>query len=149
MFNNKKVVVCDVDGTLADIEHRRHFVRNKPKNWRAFNEGIPFDGPHEDIIELVQVLSEKYNIVLCSGRNEFSRQHTVDWMSKYNVPYCDLFMRADGDFRADNIIKYEILQFKILPKYGSPFLILDDRDQVVNEWRANGLRCLQVAPGAF
>lgn len=150
MFANRKVVVVDVDGTLANISHRKHFVEGaKKKNWKAFIAGIPFDTPHEDIIELVQLLAIRYNIVLCSGRNEFSRQETVEWMSKYGVFYQDLFMRADLDYRADNIVKYEILQEKILPKYGSPFLILDDRDQVVNEWRNNGLRCLQVASGAF
>jgi hypothetical protein len=26
-------VIFDIDGTLADPEHRRHYVRVKPKNW--------------------------------------------------------------------------------------------------------------------
>ena len=47
-----KVIVFDIDGTLANIEHRRSFVATKPKNWKAFNAGIVNDTPHEDLVEL-------------------------------------------------------------------------------------------------
>ncbi|WP_442934833.1 phosphatase domain-containing protein [Nitrincola sp. A-D6] len=31
----------------------------------------------------------------------------------------------------------------------NPWLVLDDRDSVVNQWRTLGLTCLQCAPGDF
>ena len=37
-------IIFDIDGTIADIEHRRVYVRSKPKNWRAFIKAIPKDG---------------------------------------------------------------------------------------------------------
>jgi hydroxymethylpyrimidine pyrophosphatase-like HAD family hydrolase len=37
-------LICfDIDGTLANIEHRLDYVRSKPKNWKAFDSGIPND----------------------------------------------------------------------------------------------------------
>jgi hydroxymethylpyrimidine pyrophosphatase-like HAD family hydrolase len=32
----KPMVVFDIDGTLADNEHRVHYLHNHPKNWDAF-----------------------------------------------------------------------------------------------------------------
>ena len=33
---NKKVIIFDVDGTIANVEHRRHFVNQKPADWKSF-----------------------------------------------------------------------------------------------------------------
>src|ERR1700677_122552 len=41
--NKPKAIICDLDGTLCDIEHRRHHVRKtdgSKKNWMAFMDGI-------------------------------------------------------------------------------------------------------------
>ena len=37
-FEEKSVVVFDVDGTLADIHHRRIYLNEDPPNWHKFNE---------------------------------------------------------------------------------------------------------------
>jgi len=55
-------------------------------------------------------------------------------------------MRQAGDYKPDYEHKKELLD--LLPKDRIAF-ILDDRDQVVNMWRENGLTCLQVDAGAF
>ena len=44
-----KVIVFDIDGTVANITHRRHWVATKPKNWGAFNAGMAQDTVYEDI----------------------------------------------------------------------------------------------------
>jgi len=59
-----------------------------------------------------------------------------------------LFMRPDGDFRADNIVKQEIYDTHIKGKHDVLF-VMDDRQQVVDMWRRNGLTCFQVAEGNF
>ena len=46
------------------------------------------------------------------------------------------------------IVKKEILDRDILPRWDVLFAI-DDRQQVVDMWRANGVTCLQCAPGDF
>jgi hypothetical protein len=57
--------------------------------------------------------------------------------------YRHLFMRRAGDSRPDQVIKREILD--LIPKDRVAY-VLDDRQQVVDMWRAQGLTCLQVAP---
>jgi len=90
-------------------------------------------------------------ILIATGRNESDRKVTVEWLD--NVAgikglYQKLYMRPASDFRADDIVKGEILD-KMLKDGYQPSMVFDDRDSVVNEWRRRGLRCLQVAPGDF
>lgn len=144
-----KVIVFDIDGTLANIEHRRAFVATKPKNWKAFNAGIVNDTPHEDIVYLFRMFYHAGHIlILCSGRGEEQRQVTESQMHKFGVPFDKMFMRPEKDHRPDDIIKVELLQ-KIRREFGEPFLWFDDRTRVVNAIRAEGVRVLQVAPGDF
>ena len=35
-----KVVIFDVDGTLMNVNHRRHYVNGPNKDWKAFNEAM-------------------------------------------------------------------------------------------------------------
>lgn len=144
-----KVIVFDIDGTLANIEHRRAFVATKPKNWKAFNAGIPNDTPHSDIVWLAQEFMDYgHIIILCSGRGEEQREATERQMDAFRVSYHKLFMRSAKDNRPDDVIKVELLQ-QIRDEYGNPFLWFDDRSRVVNAIRAEGVRVLQVAPGDF
>lgn len=144
-----KVIVFDIDGTLANIEHRRAFVATKPKNWRAFTAGIPNDTPHEDIVWLTRALfTHNTTVVLCSGRGEEQREVTEKQMKDFGVTFDKLYMRPAKDHRPDDIIKVELLQ-QIRAEFGNPFLWFDDRTRVVNAIRAEGVRVLQVAPGDF
>lgn len=148
-MTDKKIVCVDVDGTVADISHRRHFVATKPKNWKAFNASLHLDTPHADIIWLVQTLKAAgCFIIITSGRGDDTKTETVDWLNKHNVPFDAIYMRKAKDYRADNIIKQEIHDM-IVAVHGKPDLAIDDRNRVVDMWRANGVRCLQVAPGDF
>lgn len=159
-------VIFDIDGTIANIEHRRHFVASKPKNWPAFARAMKDDTPHDDIIYLMQILYDAgATILLASGRGVEDAVTTVDWLTqqgivcvpldRFEAPHCrvgyaELYMRAEKDYRSDVIVKSEILD-EIIEDMGGeePFMVFDDRDGVVKMWRSRGLRCLQVAPGDF
>lgn len=144
-----KVIVFDIDGTLANIEHRRQYVASKPKNWKAFTAGIPNDTPNEEIVFLAKTFYELGNeVILCSGRGEESRDATVKQMEDFGVRFDKLFMRQAKDYRRDDIVKVELLA-QIREEFGEPFLWFDDRQQVVDAIRAEGVRVLQVAPGDF
>ncbi len=57
-------------------------------------------------------------------------------------------MRPEKDYRDDGTIKAELLD-KILADGWEPWLVVEDRQRVVDMWRARGLTCLQCAPGDF
>ena len=144
-----KVIVFDIDGTIANVDHRRQFVASKPKNWAAWNAGMANDTVHEDIVEMMDLFADKdYQIILCSGRGDDTRAVTEKWLADNDIPYNQLFMRRAGDYRKDSIVKVELLQ-QIRQWHGEPFIWFDDRQQVVDAIRAEGVRVCQVAPGDF
>jgi hypothetical protein len=57
-------------------------------------------------------------------------------------------MRATADPREDYIIKKEIYETQIKDKYDVLFC-LDDRKQVTQMWREQGLVCLQCEFGEY
>lgn len=143
------ILFCDIDGTVADITHRRKFVEGKPKNWPAFEKTMHLDSPVAEIINAVNILyAAEWTVYMVSGRGEQSREVTEKWLHDNGVKYHQLRMRAKGDYRADNIVKQEILN-GFREEGVNPTVVFDDRNQVVEMWRENGIPCVQVAPGDF
>jgi phosphoglycolate phosphatase-like HAD superfamily hydrolase len=144
-----RVIVFDIDGTLANIEHRRHLVEAKPKDWKAFNDGMVHDVPNDDVTDLLYLFyTQGHRIVLCTGRDSDYKQVTRDWLFKHEIPFDAIYMRKSKDRRGDDIIKVELLE-EIRRDFGEPWLWFDDRNRVVNAIRAQGVRVMQVAPGDF
>ena len=145
-------VICDLDGTLCDVEHRRHHVRRtdgQKKDWRSFFLGME----HDPMITPVAHILEKFQqdnikIVFCTGRPSDYQNMTEEWLNKQDMKYDALFMRDRHDSRQDDLVKENILDFEILTRF-TPYFILDDRDQVVKMWRKRGYMCMQVAEGDF
>ena len=137
-------IIVDIDGTIADNLHRQSALDTEPKDWDAFFRECHLDLPIEPIVEIVQILEKHHSILIVTGRSEKYRELTKFWLLKHQIIYDELYMRAEGDYRPDHIIKEEILVI-IKEKY-NPILAIDDRQQVVDMWRRNGLICLQNEP---
>lgn len=145
----KGTLFCDIDGTVADLSHRRVYIQSKPKNYPAFEKAIHLDTPIPHIIDAVRTLHDAgWTVVMCSGRGVQSKDATEDWLGRAGVPYHAIYMRPFKDYRQDAIIKYELLQQARADGY-DPDVVFDDRNQVVDMWRANSIPCVQVAEGDF
>jgi FMN phosphatase YigB (HAD superfamily) len=146
-----KAVIFDIDGTLANGEHRQHYLRSSPKNWEAFKAALHLDTPHVHVVESMKLYhGSGYTIILASARSEEERLRTVGWLYDHGIGrlWSHLLMRKDGDYRDDYIIKKEMLE-EILYMGYEPHLVFDDRERVVNMWREAGIKCYQVEPGKF
>lgn len=128
----------DLDGTAYHMNKKRG----------AYDHNVDVDDPDPVVQEMVRIFSHFYVPIAMSGRVEATREKTEFSLNRDGVPYNHLFMRADGDMRADNLVKAELFDTHVRDNYDVQF-VLDDRDQVVDMWRAMGLKCLQVQPGAF
>jgi len=141
-----RTAIFDLDGTLCNIEHRLHHVRDGVRNWDAFFEGIPDDTVNQPVREILMALMASGNeIILCTGRPEKCRLKTVEWLNNNIVPFTALYMRPDNDTRPDHVVKAQILD-GIKQDGFDPFVVIDDRQSVVDMWREQGLTCLQCAP---
>jgi uncharacterized HAD superfamily protein len=144
-----KCWIVDIDGTIANTEHRIHYITNGHKDWNAWHSNAHKDEPIEEVVALLDMATDyDIKIVLCTARDEKCRQDTLDWLTENDIPYHALYMRKLGDRRDDDIVKFELLE-QIYEAGYEPVLVLEDRDRVVKMWRSAGLRCLQVSPGDF
>lgn len=141
-----KTLVCDLDGSLCNVEHRRHLL----PDWDAFFRDMDLDPVIEPVAHIVRLYAQQPDIqvVLCSGRPEEYRERTNKWLQAANISYDFLFMRKTGDMRSDVVVKKEMLQEMRRREFDILFTI-DDRETVVALWRREGLVCLQAAPGDF
>lgn len=140
-------VICDLDGTIADIRHRLHFVRQEPKDWIGFFEAIPNDTPRPEVLAMLETHRKaKRDIILVSGRSDAYRRETEDWLSYFDIDYEGLFMRQKGDHRPDTIVKEEMLNRYFHDKSDIKEVI-DDRPSVLCMWESYGLRVVDVGNG--
>lgn len=146
-----KTIIFDIDGTLADCSHRTHHVRDGNKNWKAF-----FDEMYKDpVIESIALLNEvlrsytrfdsELSVIVVTARPDDYEETTRKWLNKKEIFYDDIYFRKAGDYRQDSIVKEEILD-RIIENGYNPFIVIDDRKQVVDMWRRRGIMTLQCAP---
>ena len=139
--------VFDLDGTLANIEQRLHFIQGEKKDWRGFFQACSDDVPIWPIRQLWLDLFPAARIIV-SGRSDEVRDKTEAWLHRYGFnPVC-VYMRKEGDYRPDHVIKAEIMN-QVKADGWEPVLIVDDRRVVVEMWRSNGFTVLHCADGEF
>lgn len=138
-------LLCDLDGTLA--------LNNSGRPW--YGDGYEARVYEDDLNEMVnKVVNALYwdgtvsSIVFVSGRAEIGRDETLRWLMDkagwdIDTDQIELFMRKDGDYRQDQIVKREIYDEHIAPVY-SIRLALDDRPEVVALWRSLDIPTWQV-----
>ena len=145
-------VIFDIDGTLAEFDAPRlgHLVHGETKHWQRFHEEMAVAPLIEPVARLLQKLhAQGEAIVLCSGRPEGWRADTRAWLEAMGIPHDGLYLRGQGeDMLSDPEVKRSALD-RIRADAFRPWLVVDDRSSVVAFWRAQGLVCLQCAPGDF
>jgi len=142
--------IFDIDGTIANNQHRLHFINKLPKDWEGFYAAIPDDEPIDHIIRLIAALQYAcVEIVYVTGRPERTRADTIAWLKKWSH-YEDepIYMRGDNDRLDDHRVKMYLLH-ALRDDGWLPEIVFDDRDRVVEMWREQDIPCLQVANGSF
>tara|TARA_R110000751_G_scaffold38818_1_gene92825 strand:- start:1549 stop:1977 length:429 start_codon:yes stop_codon:yes gene_type:complete len=141
------IIICDLDGTICNCKHRIKLAEEK--RWDEFNSACINDNVYNDVANILRRMhtDTETEIVLVSGRSDDFLEQTKEWLTLNEIPYDRIYMRAQGDKRSDDIVKREILKKNI--KKSEVWFVLDDRKSVVNMWRDEGLRCLQVQEGDF
>ena len=154
-------IICDIDGTLMNVEKRVEYAKKHKKDtdrvmdWDIFLNPmvmLEFDTPNKDVVGVIKSLYhsdwENYNLIITSARNERHRDVTRLQLKNAGIQYDAMYLRDDGDFRPDDIVKAELLG-KIITDGYNPTVAFDDRNQVVKKWRELGIKCYQVRDGDF
>lgn len=152
----KGYIFCDLDGTLAQIDHRLHFVKDLPegqkKDWKGFFEAMVHDVVRLDVAKmLMEYQQQRYDIVFISGRPDTYKKHTLIWLIKQTEQFLPkgfltLIMRRAHDKREDTEVKQDILN-QYFPDRSQIHMVIDDRPSVIRMWRENGLPVIDVGKG--
>lgn len=156
-------IIFDIDGTLANLTHRRGFVTEGSQDWKSFFENMGDDLPTEvtwlaEMVaghhanELAITAEQPFAIFVCTGRPEEYRALTTRWLAEH-VPSLvahmeAMLMRPTRDYRPDVEIKREMLR-GIRGQGYNVRLVVDDRPSVVQMWKDEGLTVLEVDSGEW
>lgn len=131
-------VIFDIDGTLA--------LTNGKRNQYDLNK-VDVDDLNLIVAEQVEFHRNKgRKIIILSGREDYCRSLTEEWLEFYGVKYDHLFMRSEGDFVKDRVVKLEIYEKEIKGKY-NVLAVYEDRLQVLKLWEELGLFTFNVNQG--
>lgn len=173
------MIVFDLDGTLALDSHRsHHFSGEKPlpdAAWASYFAACEGDEPNWPLIRILdQLLSHGEEVEVWSGRSASVATATARWFGKVfdgkqtmarlvrssPMPWGLLLeddvlathlavkMRHESDRTNVHLLKQGWLS--IARSRGKEVtLVFEDRQRVVDMWRAAGVVCCQVSPGNF
>ena len=162
------MIVWNLDGTLANCEHRLHFIRepdmwianpefvknpmqssimtnpewrNFKPNWNAFYEACDKDKPIRAVCDILRDLSCEYDYEIWSGRCESVRDKTEKWIQDYL--YCTfnsdkLRMRPIGDYTPDDQLKERWL-YEALAKGEKIDFVFDSDAASISMWKSRGV----------
>ena len=151
-----KMIVTDLDGTLADVTHRLSFVKQPTKDWNGFFGAIPGDSLRTEVLSQVEeayavaeeeAKGEKVYKIIFSARPERTREVTEAWLEREGIlsGFDALIMRPDGDSRQDDEMK-RLMYDRFLKRY-DVLAIFDDRPRVIAVWKDLNLNVIDVGPG--
>jgi hypothetical protein len=142
------VAIIDIDGVVADVRHRVRHLQDWPPDWAAFFAAADLDPPLPVGVARVQELVDSgHEIVWLTGRPEWLRDITEDWLADQGLPAGTLLMRPNADRRPARSLKAGIVRAlsdgRPVPGHaaGPPraiAIIVDDDSLVVERLRADG-----------
>lgn len=151
MFDDgvRKIVAVDLDGTLANIDHRLHLVKKENPDWDAFHLACVNDTPNEPVLKIVEELAPSFGIrlVILTARSKVAEAETRDWLNQHVEAFGKgdvelVMLREAGDRTEDTELK-----MRWLKEVGGPaavFFAIEDRQRVVDAWRDAGVTCLHA-----
>lgn len=140
-----KIMIVDLDGTLANCSWRVPML----PDYDAFHAASVQDQPYPDIVDLVNGAPDDVFVAIITGRTDTHRGITEGWLMQHGILWDALRMRSQLDYRPDTVVKSELAD-KLIEEVKLPvWLVLDDRDKVVEMWREKGFTCLQTRLGEY
>ncbi|HPE12101.1 MAG: hypothetical protein H6524_06455 [Actinobacteria bacterium] len=137
------VTVFDIDGVLADVRHRLHFLDQRPKDWRGFFSAAVDDPVLASGRQAAdEAVAAGSTIIYVTGRPRRYRRDTADWLEQNGLPRGELHMRPNHDRRPARFYKAEIIQ--TISRAHELVAVVDDDDKVVDHLRELGLPVLHA-----
>ncbi len=139
--DNTPCYIFDIDGTLA---HMNRDTRS-PYDWHKVGED-EVDRPTELLTDTIENYGD-IKIIICTGRDAVCLSETNKWLMDNGIVHDEIYIRNQGDQRADWIVKEEM--WRKIAEDNYIVGMFDDRLQVVRRARALGLKVFNVEYNNF
>lgn len=150
----KRNIIADLDGTISFDHHRRKLIPDE--SIEHYFQACDRDTPNLAVIEMLEAMRMAgYDIHIVTGRSETTRSKTEVWLRENGVTWSSLNMRPIDTYRAhgrdasgfdsDPELKASICKLQGLTP-DNTLMVLEDREEIVDAWRAMGFDCWQVCP---
>ena len=139
----RPLAFVDIDGVLADVRHRLHFIERRPRDWDGFFAAAVDDPAHPEGIALVATLQADHEIVFLTGRPQRLADDTERWLAQQGVGGHRLVMRPERDRRPAASVKLELL--KRLASGRRVAVVVDDDNDVIRTMRDAGYPTFHAA----
>jgi phosphoglycolate phosphatase-like HAD superfamily hydrolase len=145
-------VIFDIDGVLADAEHRQDILfsggKGRRKNWKAFFAAAGDDAVIEEVARCSQLMDRDLCIVLLTARPTTIQDVTVTWLRQHDLRWDLLVMRPEGDFRSSP----EAKRMAVHELRAAGFelrLAFDDDRRNVDMFHDEGVPCIYIHSGYY
>lgn len=138
----RPLAVFDIDGVLADVAHRLHFLERRRPDWFGFFTAAPDDPPLADGVALALEAARECEVVYVTGRPEWCRAETERWLAQHGLPRGRLAMRPDGNRRPARHVKPRLLRDLAGDRVVA--VVVDDDHAVCEAYEASGWTVLRA-----
>lgn len=146
------LVIFDLDGTLADVRHRLHYIKPDPavdpvtgkkvkRRFDLFHSSCIHDGVIEPVAYFYRkfVADPDVTVIALSGRATSAYDKTVDWFRNNNLSLPDEILLKTGDQYMPDVVQKRLQADRLEEKYGRVIdMVFEDRDRVVQMWKDRG-----------
>lgn len=154
----RSLFIFDLDGTLANIDHRLPILEDKkdPSRYTKFFLACDGDVPIKATIKIFNLLYRQGDeLLIWTGRGDVAREKTIEWLAKYtdmkNPQEIDgaLLMRPKKSTTKDTLLKKSWLEVMPDDMRARLVAVFEDKPSVVDMFRAQGVSCFQVGDKAI
>ncbi len=140
---SNKIILVDLDNTIADMDHRLSLIDRLEPDWDAFEADCEFDEIIYPTVLLMRSLHHQHQVWIWTGRSDNVKDKTVKWLAGAGVPYDQLIMRRYGDQRPTVRIKRDWLNDNPVPR-DRVLCAFDDDPQIIQMLNSEQVLAYQV-----
>lgn len=143
-------VVFDVDGVLANADHRQDllFQGGRRKNWQAFFAAAGDDAVIEEVARTTELMDRELCVVLLTARPTTIQSTTITWLRQHDLRWDLLVMRPEGDYRSSPDAK-RIAVHELRDAGFDLRLAFDDDRRNVDMFHDEGIPCVYIHSGYY
>lgn len=139
------IALVDIDHTVRNAFPRDNMI-DAETNWDDYHAAGAADKSIETVCNMVRALhASNWLIIGVTAIPDKFRGITNKWLVENNVPFDELLMRKDEDFRPAPEIKMQLVKERFGERMKNEVtVVFDDREDVVEAFASEGLTAVQV-----